>query len=196
MPRRSTAPRTAQPSSRSARARSRSTRATSPCRRGERSGRPSADHRRNAATMTGSGRVRIYEVGPRDGLQNEATPIRTKAKREFIARLVAAGLREIEATSFVSPGAVPQLADADVLLPSLPRGEGVSYPVLVPNTRGFERAKAAGARAIAVFTAATDAFTERNIGMTVDESLAAFAPVLAAGGEDGMWRRGYVSTAF
>jgi hydroxymethylglutaryl-CoA lyase len=141
-------------------------------------------------------RVRIYEVGPRDGLQNEATPLATDAKRRFIELLVDAGLREIEATSFVAPSAIPALADADELLPSLPRSPGVRYPVLVPNLRGLERAEAAGADAIAVFTAATDAFTTKNIRMTVEESLAAFAPVLARAGELGWWRRGYVSTAF
>ncbi len=140
--------------------------------------------------------VRIYEVGPRDGLQNEASPIPTAAKRRFIELLVDAGLREIEATSFVSPSAIPQLADADALLPSLPRIDGVRYPVLVPNVRGLDRAAAAGADAIAVFTAATDAFTTRNIRMTVDESLAAFAPVVAGARERGWWVRGYVSTAF
>jgi hydroxymethylglutaryl-CoA lyase len=140
--------------------------------------------------------VRIYEVGPRDGLQNEAAPIPTGVKRRFIELLVDAGLREIEATSFVSPSAIPQLADADALLPSLPRIDGVRYPVLVPNVRGLERAAAARADAIAVFTAATDAFTTRNIRMTVDESLAAFAPVVAGARERGWWVRGYVSTAF
>jgi isopropylmalate/homocitrate/citramalate synthase len=140
--------------------------------------------------------VRIYEVGPRDGLQNEATPIPTAAKRRFIELLVAAGLREIEATSFVSPSAIPQLADADELLPTLPRADGVRYPVLVPNVRGLDRAAAAGADAIAVFTAATDAFTTRNIRMTVEESLATFAPVVARAHERGWWVRGYVSTAF
>jgi len=140
--------------------------------------------------------VRIYEVGPRDGLQNEAVPIPTAAKRRFVELLVDAGLREIEATSFVSPTAIPQLADADELLRSLPRAEGVRYPVLVPNVRGLERAAAAGADAIAVFTAATDAFTTRNIRMTIDESLAAFAPVVAEAHERGWWVRGYVSTAF
>src|SRR5439155_15063359 len=102
-------------------------------------------------------RVRIYEVGPRDGLQNEATAIPLETKLGFIERLVAAGLREIEATSFVSPKAIPQLADADALLPTLPRTPGVRYPVLVPNERGMTRAEAAGAGALAVFTAATDA---------------------------------------
>ena len=141
-------------------------------------------------------RVRIYEVGPRDGLQNEAQPVSLETKRAFIERLVAAGLRDIEATSFVSPRAIPQLADADALLPTLPRTPGVRYPVLVPNERGMARAEVAGADALAVFTAATDAFTEHNIGMTVDESLDAFEPVLARAGDLGWWRRGYVSTAF
>jgi hydroxymethylglutaryl-CoA lyase len=141
-------------------------------------------------------RVRIYEVGPRDGLQNESTAIPLETKRAFVERLVAAGLREIEATSFVSPRAIPQLADADALLPSLPQVAGLRYPVLVPNERGLARAEAAGAEAIAVFTAATDAFTERNIGMTIDESLAAFEPVLRRAADLGWWRRAYVSTAF
>jgi isopropylmalate/homocitrate/citramalate synthase len=141
-------------------------------------------------------RVRIYEVGPRDGLQNEARPIDTATKRRFIELLLAAGLKEIEASSFVSPRAIPQLADADQLLPLLPRPKGVRYPVLVPNLRGLERAAAAGATAIAVFTAASDAFTTRNIGMTVAASLDAFRPVIAAARERGWWTRGYVSTAF
>jgi hydroxymethylglutaryl-CoA lyase len=141
-------------------------------------------------------RVRIYEVGPRDGLQNEAAAIPLETKLEFIERLVAAGLREIEATSFVSPKAIPQLADADELVPRLPAASWVRYPVLVPNERGMARAEAAGAKALAVFTAATDAFTEHNIGMSVDDSLAAFEPVLRRSAELGWWRRGYVSTAF
>jgi hydroxymethylglutaryl-CoA lyase len=141
-------------------------------------------------------RVRIYEVGPRDGLQNEATPISLDTKVEFIERLTTAGLREIEATSFVAPRAIPQLADADDLLRRLARDSGVRYPVLVPNERGMARAEAAGADALAVFTAATDAFTEANIGMTVDASLAAFEPVLRRAAELGWWRRAYVSTAF
>jgi isopropylmalate/homocitrate/citramalate synthase len=140
--------------------------------------------------------VRIYEVGPRDGLQNEALAVPTDAKRQYIRRLVAAGLCEVEATSFVAPRAVPQLADADLLLGTLERPPHVRFPVLVPNLRGLERAEAAGADALAVFTAATDAFTQHNIGMTVEASLAAFAPVLARATELGWWRRGYVSTAF
>ncbi|TAL13588.1 MAG: hydroxymethylglutaryl-CoA lyase [Chloroflexota bacterium] len=143
--------------------------------------------------------VRIYEVGPRDGLQNEAVALPTDAKVRYIELLLAAGLREIEATSFVSPKAIPQLADADALVPRLsevPGSAGARFPVLVPNLRGMERAEAAGAQALAVFTAATDAFTERNIGMTVAASLDAFAPVLRRATELGWWRRGYVSTAF
>ena len=141
-------------------------------------------------------RVRIYEVGPRDGLQNESVAILLDTKVEFIERLAAAGLREIEATSFVSPTAIPQLADADVLLPRLSGTPAVRYPVLVPNERGMARAEAAGAAALAVFTAATDAFTRKNIGMTIDESLAAFEPVLRRAADLGWWRRAYVSTAF
>ncbi len=141
-------------------------------------------------------RVRVYEVGPRDGLQNEPGVIATADKRRFIELLAAAGLTEIEATSFVSPRAIPQLADADELLPTLPREAAIRYPVLVPNERGMDRAEAAGADALAVFTATTDAFTERNIGMTVDASLAAFAPVLGRATALGWWRRAYVSTAF
>jgi hydroxymethylglutaryl-CoA lyase len=141
-------------------------------------------------------RVRIYEVGPRDGLQNESSIIPTPAKARFIELLADAGLAEIEATSFVSPRAIPQLADAQDLLAAIDRRAGVRYPVLVPNLRGLERAEAAGVDAIAVFTAATDAFTEHNIGMSVTESLDAFRPVLARAAELAWWRRGYVSTAF
>jgi hydroxymethylglutaryl-CoA lyase len=142
------------------------------------------------------GRVRIYEVGPRDGLQNESTPIPTQTKLEFIRRLAAAGLREIEATSFVSPRAIPQLADADELMPLLPDRDRVRYPVLIPNERGLARAMAAGADAIAVFTGASEAFTRANIGMTLDESMEAFRPVLTRAAQAGMWTRAYVSTAF
>jgi isopropylmalate/homocitrate/citramalate synthase len=146
--------------------------------------------------MTAVDRVRIYEVGPRDGLQNEARPVPLATKLRYLALLADAGLREIEATSFVAPSAIPQLADAEALMAALPRRPGVRYPVLVPNERGLARAEAAGVDAIAVFTAASDAFTTRNIRMTIDESLAAFAPVLERAGELGWWRRGYVSTAF
>jgi hydroxymethylglutaryl-CoA lyase len=140
--------------------------------------------------------VRIYEVGPRDGLQNETAIVPTATKARFIEMLADAGLQEIEATSFVSPRAIPQLADAEALLAVVPRRAGVRLPVLVPNVRGLARAEAAGVDAIAVFTAATDAFTTKNIGMTIEGSLAAFEPVLARATELGWWRRAYVSTAF
>ncbi|MEX1171620.1 MAG: hydroxymethylglutaryl-CoA lyase [Chloroflexota bacterium] len=140
--------------------------------------------------------VRIYEVGPRDGLQNESVAVPLDVKRRFIHLLADAGLRDIEATSFVAPRAIPQLADADELMVGLARRPGVRYPVLVPNARGLERAEAAGVDAIAVFTAATDAFAQANIGMTVEGSMEAFRPVLARAGELGWWRRAYVSTAF
>ena len=163
---------------------------------GRRGGAAGAEAGSTTGGVVAGEHVRIYEVGPRDGLQNEARPIATDDKRRFIELLVDAGLREIEATSFVSPRAVPQLSDADELLSSLPRRPGVRYPVLVPNVRGLERAEAAGVDGIAVFTAATDEFTRHNIGMTVDESLEAFAPVLQRAATLGWWRRGYVSTAF
>ncbi|HET8587232.1 MAG TPA: hydroxymethylglutaryl-CoA lyase, partial [Candidatus Limnocylindria bacterium] len=140
--------------------------------------------------------VRIYEVGPRDGLQAEATVVPTQAKLRFIELLADAGLREIEATSFVSPTAIPQLADADDLLRALPRRPGIRYPVLVPNERGMTRALAAGADAICLFTAATDAYAEHNIGMSVARSLEVFAPMARSAREHGIWLRGYVSTAF
>ena len=141
-------------------------------------------------------RVRIYEVGPRDGLQNEPSPIPLATKLRYLELLADAGLREIEATSFVAPAAIPQLADADALMAALPRRDGIRYPVLVPNVRGLARAEAAKVDAIAVFTAASDAFTTRNIRMTIAESIAAFTPVLGRAGELGWWRRGYISTAF
>jgi hydroxymethylglutaryl-CoA lyase len=140
--------------------------------------------------------VRIYEVGPRDGLQAEATVVSTEDKLRFISLLADAGLREIEATSFVRADAIPQLADADQLLPRLERRHGVRYPVLVPNERGMQRAVAAGADAICLFTAASEAYARANINMTIDESLAAFEPVVAAARAAGMWIRAYVSTAF
>ena len=140
--------------------------------------------------------VRIYEVGPRDGLQAEATLVPIEAKLRFIDLLADAGLREIEATSFVSPRAIPQLADADELMARIDRRPGVRYPVLVPNQRGLERAIAAGVDAICLFTAVTESYARHNINMGVEESLAAFAPVVAAARERGWWIRAYVSTAF
>jgi hydroxymethylglutaryl-CoA lyase len=140
--------------------------------------------------------VTVVEVGPRDGLQNEAVTVAAADKVALIERLAAAGLPVVEATSFVSPRAVPQLADADEVLPAVRRRPGVRYPVLVPNLRGLDRARAAGADAVAVFTAASEAFTQANINMTIAESLAAFAPVIEQAVAEGMWTRGYVSTAF
>jgi hydroxymethylglutaryl-CoA lyase len=143
-----------------------------------------------------SERVTVVEVGPRDGLQNEAAVVPAAAKVRFVEALADAGLPVVEVTSFVSPRAVPQLADADEVLPAVRRRDGVRYPVLVPNVRGMERAAAAGADAIAVFTAASEGFTRANINMTIAESLQAFAPVLERAVAAGMWTRGYVSTAF
>ena len=140
--------------------------------------------------------VTVVEVGPRDGLQNEASAVPADAKVRFVEALAEAGLPVVEVTSFVSPRAVPQLADADEVLPAVQRREGVRYPVLVPNLRGLERAVAAGADAIAVFTAASEGFARANINMTIAESLAAFAPVVEQALMAGMWTRGYVSTAF
>lgn len=140
--------------------------------------------------------VTVVEVGPRDGLQNEPVTLPADVKVRFIEMLADAGLPVVEATSFVHPAAVPQLADADEVLPRIRRRPGVRYPVLVPNMRGLERAVAAGADAVAVFTAASEAFAAANIRMTIAQSLEAFAPVLAAARERGMWTRGYVSTAF
>ncbi len=143
-----------------------------------------------------SERVTVVEVGPRDGLQNEAAVVPAADKVRFVEALADAGLPVVEVTSFVSPKAVPQLADAGEVLPAVRRRAGVRYPVLVPNLRGMERAVAAGADAVAVFTAASDGFARANINMTVAESLAAFAPVLERALAAGMWTRGYVSTAF
>ncbi len=140
--------------------------------------------------------VRVYEVGPRDGLQNEKAPVPIDAKLRFIELLADAGLREIEATSLVSARAVPQLADADELLERLERRSGVRYPVLVPNARGLERAVAAHVDAICVFTATTESFTRANIGMTIAESIQGFRPVVGEARDRGWWTRGYVSTAF
>jgi isopropylmalate/homocitrate/citramalate synthase len=140
--------------------------------------------------------VRIYEVGPRDGLQAEATSVPTDAKLAFIGMLADAGLREIETTSLVRPDRIPQLADADDLLRALDRRVGVRYPVLVPNARGLERAVAAGVDAVCVVTAATDSYVQHNIGMNIEESLATFEPIVVEARRRGWWVRGYVSTAF
>ncbi len=140
--------------------------------------------------------VRIYEVGPRDGLQAEHTTVSLEAKLRFLSLLADAGLRDIEATSLVRRDAIPQLADADELLRRLERRPGVRYSVLVPNRRGLERAVAAGVDAICLFTAASESYALRNIRMSIDASLAAFAPIAEEARRRGWWMRGYVSSAF
>ncbi len=141
-------------------------------------------------------KVRVVEVGPRDGLQNESEIIATAAKIQFIELLNQAGFATIEVTSFVSPRAIPQLADAAQVYSAVTRRPGTTYPVLVPNRQGMERALAAGVRAIAVFTAASEAFTQANIHMTIAESIAAFTPVMEMARAEGVSVRGYISTAF
>lgn len=140
--------------------------------------------------------VTIIEVGPRDGLQNERTPIPTDVKLAFIAALVDAGSKHIEATSFVHPKAIPQLADAVEVTKGLPARPGVTYSALVPNEKGLDRAIEAGVRRIAVFTAASESFARKNINMSIDESLATFDPVVKRALAAGMTVRGYVSTCF
>lgn len=140
-------------------------------------------------------RVRIHEVGARDGLQNEKSTVPTEVKAEFVRRLAEAGLTTIEATSFVHPKWVPQLADAEQLFPlvgDLP----VALPVLVPNNRGLDRALALGARRVAVFASATESFAKANLNRTLDESLAVFEPVVARAKAEGVHVRGYVSMCF
>lgn len=140
--------------------------------------------------------VRVCEMGARDGLQNEPTVVSTDDKVRYIDMLSKSGLPVIEVTSFVNPKAIPQLADAADVFKRIRREPGVRYPVLTPNIRGLERAKAAGADAIAVFTAASEAFTRRNINMTIDESIETFRDVVRNAKANDMWVRGYVSTAF
>ncbi|GAA4704264.1 hydroxymethylglutaryl-CoA lyase [Phytohabitans rumicis] len=140
--------------------------------------------------------VTIWEVGPRDGLQNESTIVPVDVKVEFIDRLAAAGLRVIEATSFVHPSWVPQLADAEDLLTRLQPAPGVRYPVLVPNDRGLDRALALGVREIAIFGSATETFAKNNLNRTVDESLRMFDPVVRRARSSGLRVRGYLSMCF
>jgi hydroxymethylglutaryl-CoA lyase len=140
--------------------------------------------------------VELIEVGPRDGLQNEATPISLDNKRALIERLIVAGYKGIEVTSFVNPAAIPQLADADQLLPTLPEYPDVQYICLTPNERGYDRALAAGATCIEVFTAATDAFCMANTRCTVEESFARFKPMMTRAANDRIRVRGAVSVAF
>ena len=140
-------------------------------------------------------RVEVYEVGPRDGLQNEATVVPVEVKAEFVRRLLGAGLRTVELTSFVPARWVPQLADAEELLTLLGDLPG-RHPVLVPTDRGLDRALAAGVREVAVFASATETFAKRNLNRTVAESLEMFAPVVARARSQGLAVRGYVSMCF
>jgi isopropylmalate/homocitrate/citramalate synthase len=140
--------------------------------------------------------VHIVEVGPRDGLQNEKVTIPTEAKIDYITALADAGLTTIEAGAFVSPKWVPQMADTAEVYRNIPKDPGVDYPVLVPNMRGLDRAIEAGVKSIAIFTAASETFNQRNINMTIDESFINYAPVVARARAEGMRVRGYVSTAF
>jgi hydroxymethylglutaryl-CoA lyase len=143
------------------------------------------------------GRITIYEVGPRDGLQNEKTLVPVEVKAEFIRRLVAAGLDIVETTSFVPPQWVPQLADSAALLGLLDDvGRGRNRPVLVPNEQGLDAALAQGAQAIAVFGSATETFARKNLNRGLAESIAMFAPVVQRAREEGLWVRAYVSMCF
>src|SRR3954447_5161238 len=141
--------------------------------------------------------VTVYEVGPRDGLQNEKGHVPTAVKAEFVRRLVAAGLPVVETTSFVPASWVPQLGDAAELLADLgPEALGRNRPVLVPNERGLDRALEAGVQAVAVFGSATETFARNNLGRSVDESIEMFRPVVTRAREAGLWVRGYVSMCF
>ena len=137
--------------------------------------------------------VRIVEVGPRDGLQNEPRPVSTADKLALIDKLADAGLRSIEATAFVSPKWIPQMADHADVLRGIHRRPGVTYPVLVPNMKGFEAAVDAGAEEVAVFGAASETFSQKNINCSIAESLDRFRPVLEAAQQRGVQARGYVS---
>jgi hydroxymethylglutaryl-CoA lyase len=138
--------------------------------------------------------VRIVEVGARDGLQNEKTLLPAATKIALIDRLSATGLQSIEATSFVSPTWVPQLADAAEVFSAIRKAPGVSYPVLVPNLQGYLRAREVGATEVAVFTAASEAFNRKNINASIDESIARFVPVMEQAAREGIKVRGYIST--
>jgi len=150
--------------------------------------------RSNAGALPST--VTICEVGPRDGLQNEALRVSSADKVRYIEMLAAAGFRAIEIASFVSPKAVPQLADAEAVCAQLTHVPGCRFIALVPNERGLERALAAKVDAIGVFTAASESFTQRNIGMTIEQSLATFAPVVKRAKAEGLYVRASISTAF
>lgn len=138
--------------------------------------------------------VRIVEVGPRDGLQNEKNLIPSATKIALIERLASTGLGTVEATSFVSPKWIPQLADAAEVYPAIRRRPDVRYPVLVPNLKGYERARSVGAEEVAIFTAASEAFSLRNTNASIDETIERFRPIMARASDDGVRVRGYVST--
>ena len=140
--------------------------------------------------------VRIVEVGPRDGLQNEKVTIPTEQKIQFITMLADAGLPVVEATSFVSPRAIPQLSDAGAVMSALQRRDATDYPVLVPNVKGMERALAADVRSVSVFTAASESFTQHNINATIEQSLTNFRPVVELAQQHHIPVRGYISTVF
>ena len=137
--------------------------------------------------------VRIVEVGPRDGLQNEKTPIGVEHRIAFIEALLGAGLRTVEVGAFVSPKAIPQMVNSDAVLRGVDHHPGSEFHVLVPNEKGYEAARAAGARVIAVFASASEGFSRANINCTVAESIERFKPVLARAGADGIKVRGYIS---
>lgn len=140
--------------------------------------------------------IRITEVGPRDGLQSEPAAVPTEKKIAFVNALSRTGVAEIEVGAFVSPQAVPQMADSDDVFRKIERIPGVIYSALVPNERGLERARSAAVQKIGLFTAASESFTQRNINATIQESLDRFAPVVAGAKHDGMAIRGYISTAW
>ncbi len=138
--------------------------------------------------------VKIVEVGPRDGLQNEKHIMPAAVKIEFINRLSQSGLKTIEATSFVSPKWIPQLADAEEVFRSIEKNPGVAYPVLVPNEKGMQRALDAGAKEVSIFTAASETFNQKNINCTIAESIERFKPVMVMAAKHGIRVRGYIST--
>ncbi|MBC5830012.1 MAG: hydroxymethylglutaryl-CoA lyase [Candidatus Eremiobacteraeota bacterium] len=146
--------------------------------------------------MTLPERVRICEMGPRDGLQNEDAVVATADKVRYVDMLSEAGLPLVETTSFVSPKAIPQLSDASDVYRQIKKRPGTRYLALVPNLKGLERARAAGADSVAVFTAASETFTKKNINMTIAQSLSTFSEVVSAARAGAMWVRGYVSTSF
>ena len=138
-------------------------------------------------------KVKIVEVGPRDGLQNEQQPISTEVKIELIHRLVGSGLSYIEAGSFVNPKWVPQMAGSDEVFKGIERTDGVTYAALIPNFQGFERAVTVQASEVAIFAAASESFSQKNINCSIDESLDRFTPIMEAAKAKGLPVRGYIS---